>query len=130
MPDGYWYGDYYGVMSFLVNTDVQPKVPQDWNDLLDPAYKGQVALSGDPRTSNQAIQAVYAAGLANGGTLDNPQPGLDFFAKLNQSGNLVPTISNNGLVATCIIPALPRQLNITVSLLIDLFVATATPKPL
>jgi putative spermidine/putrescine transport system substrate-binding protein len=97
--DGYWYGDYYGVMSFLVNTDVQPKVPQDWNDLLDPAYKGQVALSGDPRTSNQAIQAVYAAGLANGGTLDNPQPGLDFFAKLNQAGNLVPTISNNGLVA-------------------------------
>ena len=23
--DGYWYGDYYGVMSFLVNTDVQAK---------------------------------------------------------------------------------------------------------
>ncbi len=98
-PDGYWYGDYYGVMAFLVNTDVQPKVPQDWSDLLDPAYKGQVALSGDPRTSNQAIQAVYAASLANGGTLDNPQPGLDFFAKLNKSGNLVPLISNNGLVA-------------------------------
>jgi len=97
--DGYWYGDYYGVMAFLVNTDVQSKVPQDWNDLLDPAYKGQVALSGDPRTSNQAIQAVYASGLANGGTLDNPQPGLDFFAKLNKAGNLVPLISNNGLVA-------------------------------
>jgi putative spermidine/putrescine transport system substrate-binding protein len=98
-PDGYWYGDYYGVLSFLVNTDVQSKVPQDWNDLLDPAYKGQVALSGDPRTSNQAIQSVYAAALANGGSLDNPQPGLDFFKKLNDAGNLVPTISNNGLVA-------------------------------
>lgn len=97
--EGYWYGDYYGVMAFLVNTDVQPKVPQDWADLLDPAYKGQVALSGDPRTSNQAIQAVYASGLANGGTLDNAQPGLDFFAKVNAAGNLVPTISNNGLVA-------------------------------
>jgi putative spermidine/putrescine transport system substrate-binding protein len=98
-PDGYWYGDYYGVLSFLVNTDVQSKVPQDWNDLLDPAYKGQVALSGDPRTSNQAIQSVYAAALANGGSLDNVQPGLDFFKKLNDAGNLVPTISNNGLVA-------------------------------
>ena len=97
--DGYWYGDYYGVMAFLVNTDVQPKVPQDWGDLADPAYKGQVALSGDPRVSNQAIQAVYASALANGGTLDNPQPGLDFFAKVNQAGNLVPVISNNGLVA-------------------------------
>jgi len=97
--DGYWYGDYYGVMGFLVNTDVQPKVPQDWADLADPAYKGQIALSGDPRVSNQAIQAVYASGLANGGTLDNAQPGLDFFAELNKAGNIVPTISNNGLVA-------------------------------
>lgn len=98
-PDGYWYGDYYGVLSFLVNTDVQPDVPQDWADLLKPEYKGQVALSGDPRTSNQAIQSVFAAALANGGSLDNAQPGLDFFAKLNQEGNLVPTITNNGLVA-------------------------------
>ena len=97
--DGYWYGDYYGVMAFLVNTDVQSKVPQDWNDLLDPAYKGQVALSGDPRVSNQAIQAVFASGLANGGTLDNAQPGLDFFAKVQQASNLVPLIANNGLVA-------------------------------
>jgi len=98
-PDGYWYGDYYGVLSFLVNTDVQPDVPADWSDLLDPKYNGQVALSGDPRTSNQAIQSVYAAALANGGSLDNAQPGLDFFAQLNAAGNLVPLISNNGLVA-------------------------------
>src|SRR5215510_1500510 len=98
--EGYWYGDYYGVLSFLVNTDVQPEVPQDWADLLDPKYNGQVALSGDPRTSNQAIQSVFAASLANGGSLDDAQPGLDYFAKLNQAGNLVPLIANNGLVAT------------------------------
>lgn len=98
-PNGLWYGDYSGVMAFIVNTDAQPKVPQDWNDLLDPAYKNQVALSGDPRTSNQAIQSVEAAALANGGSLDNAQAGLDFFAKLNKAGNLVPLISNNSLVA-------------------------------
>ena len=97
--DGYWYGDYYGVMAFMVNTDVQPKVPADWSDLLAADYKGQIALSGDPRVSNQAIQAVVAAGLANGGTPDNPQAGLDFFAKLNQAGNLVPVIANNALVS-------------------------------
>jgi putative spermidine/putrescine transport system substrate-binding protein len=97
--DGYWYGDYYGVLAFMVNTDVQPKVPQDWSDLLAADYKGQVAFSGDPRVSNQAIQAVVAAGLANGGTADNPQAGLDFFAKLNKAGNLVPVIANNALVA-------------------------------
>src|SRR5258708_31498403 len=83
----------------MVNTEVQPKVPQDWSDLLAADYKGQVALSGDPRVSNQAIQAVVAAGLANAGTTANPQPGLDYFAKLNKAGNLVPVIANNALVA-------------------------------
>ncbi len=98
-PDGYWYGDYYGVLAFMVNTDVVKNVPQDWADLLKDEYKSQIGVSGDPRTSNQAIQTVYAAALANGGSLDNAQPGLDFFAQLNQKGNLVPTISNNALVA-------------------------------
>jgi len=90
--DGYWYGDYYGVLSFAVNKDAVKNVPQDWADLLKPDYKGQVALAGDPRTSNQAILTVYAAALANGGSLDDAKPGLDFFAKLNEAGNLVPVI--------------------------------------
>ena len=102
--DGYWYGDYYGVMAFLVNSDVHPDVPHDWADLLETKYNGQVALSGDPRTSNQAIQAVEAAALANGGSLDDAQKGLDFFAELNSSGNLIPLVANNGLVAKGEIP--------------------------
>jgi putative spermidine/putrescine transport system substrate-binding protein len=97
--DGYWYGDYYGVLAFMVNKDVVANTPQDWADLLKEEYKGQVGMSGDPRTSNQAIQTVYAAALANGGSLDDAAAGLDFFAKLNQAGNLVPTISNNSLLA-------------------------------
>jgi putative spermidine/putrescine transport system substrate-binding protein len=98
-PDGYWVGDYYGVLAFLVNTDVVTNVPQDWADLLKPEYKGQIALAGDPRVSNQAIMAVYAAALANGGSLDDVQPGLDFFAELNASGNLIPVISKGATLA-------------------------------
>jgi putative spermidine/putrescine transport system substrate-binding protein len=98
--DGYWYGDYYGVLSFQVNTDVVENVPQDWADLLKPEYAGQVALAGDPRVSNQAIQSVYAATLANGGTLDDAQPGLEFFAELNRVGNFVPVIATAGTIAT------------------------------
>ena len=97
---GYWYGGYYNVLSFLVNTDVQPELPRDWPDLLDPKYKGQVALSGNPRTLNQASQTVFAAALANGGSLDDALPGLHFFAKLNTAGNLLPFIATNSLVAT------------------------------
>jgi len=97
--DGYWYGDYYGVLAFETNKAVVNNPPQDWNDLLDASHKSQVALAGDPRVSNQAIQAVYAAALSQpGGSLDNAQPGLDFFKKLNTAGNLVPTIAKPGTI--------------------------------
>ncbi|MEA2631408.1 MAG: putative spermidine/putrescine transport system substrate-binding protein [Chloroflexota bacterium] len=98
--DGYWYGDYYGVLSFETNTKVVKNVPKDWSDLLKPEYKGQIALSGDPTQSNQAISGVWAAALANGGSLDNPQPGLDFFKKLNDMGNFVPVIAKTATVAS------------------------------
>jgi len=95
-PDGFYYVDYSGVMVLEVNTDVVKDLPKSYKDLLDPKYKGQVALAGDPRASNQAAQSVYAAALANGGSLDNIQPGLDFFKQLNTSGNLLPLIADSG----------------------------------
>ena len=98
--EGYWYGDYFGVMSFETNTAVVKNVPKSWQDLLKPEYKGQVALSGDPTQSNQAISAVWAAALASGGSIDNVQPGLDFFKKLNDSGNFVPVIAKTATVAS------------------------------
>jgi len=97
--DGAWYGEYYGVLSFEVNTAVVKNVPQDWPDLLKPEYKGQVALAGDPRTSSQAIQAVHAAALANGGSLDDAQKGLDFFKQLNDIGNFKPVIATSATIA-------------------------------
>ncbi len=97
--EGYWYGDYYGVMAFMVNSDVVKTIPTDWADLLKPEYKGQIGMSGDPRTSNQAIQTVQGASLANGGTVADPAKGLEYFAAMNKAGNLVPLIANNGTVA-------------------------------
>jgi putative spermidine/putrescine transport system substrate-binding protein len=96
--DGYWYGDYYGVLSFETNTDVVKNVPADWSDLLKPEYKGQVALTGNPVKSNQAISGVWAAAFANGGGADNVQPGLDFFKQLNDSGNFVPVIGTQATI--------------------------------
>ena len=96
--DGAWYGDYYGALAFEVNLQVIKKPPRDWADLLTPAFKGKVALSGDPRTANQAIMTIGAAALANGGSFDNVKPGLDYFAKLNKAGNFVPLIAVPGTV--------------------------------
>jgi putative spermidine/putrescine transport system substrate-binding protein len=98
-PDGYWYGDYYGVMAFMVNQDIITTSPQTWADLLNDEYAAAVALSGDPRVSNQAILSVQNASIANGGTLADPTAGLEFFAELNSKGNYVPVIANNALVA-------------------------------
>jgi putative spermidine/putrescine transport system substrate-binding protein len=90
-PEGYWYGDYYGVLSLEVNTSAVAEPPAEYADLLDPAYNGQIALSGDPLTSNAAILSVWAAGLATGATGEEAaQAGLDFFAELNSAGNFVP----------------------------------------
>ena len=98
--DGYWYGDYYGVLAFEVNTAVVKNVPKDWGDLLKPEYKGQVALAGDPTVSNQAISGVWASGFPAGGSLDSAQQGLDFFKQLNDVGNFVPIIAKTAAVAS------------------------------
>jgi putative spermidine/putrescine transport system substrate-binding protein len=90
-PDGFWYGDYYGVLSFSVNTVEVANPPSEYADLLSPEYAGQIALSGDPLTSNAAILTVWAAGLATGATGEEAaQAGLEFFRSLNEAGNFVP----------------------------------------
>jgi putative spermidine/putrescine transport system substrate-binding protein len=90
--DGHWYGDYYGVLAFEVNSDIIKESPKDWPDLQKPEFKNAVALGGDPRTANQAIQGVYAAGLASGAKPGQAagEAGLKFFADLNKNGNFVP----------------------------------------
>ena len=99
--EGYFYGDYYGVLAFAVNKDLVKTMPEDWADLLKPEFASSVALAGDPRASNQAILAVYAAGLSSGATGAEAigQAGLDYFAKMNKAGNFVPTIGKAGTIA-------------------------------
>jgi putative spermidine/putrescine transport system substrate-binding protein len=90
-PDGNWVAAYYGVMALQTNTTIVPTAPKTWADLAKPDYKGLVALNGDPRTSGSAIAAVMAASLANGGSPDDIMPGIQYFADLKASGNLIPT---------------------------------------
>ncbi len=99
--DGFWYGDYYGVLSFMVNKDLVENTPTDWADLLKPEYAGQVALAGDPRASNQAILGVLAAGMAAGGAAgqESGEKGLAYFAEMNKAGNFVPVIGKAGTLA-------------------------------
>jgi len=97
--DGYWYGDYFGVMSIASNTNTYP-APTSWDDLLYDDTVGLTALGGDPTTSNMAFFSVYAAALGNGGSLDDIEPGLNYFSSLNTTGRLLPTIGNGETLAS------------------------------
>ncbi|WP_330180235.1 ABC transporter substrate-binding protein [Nocardia sp. NBC_01503] len=88
--DGTWFADYGGYMSIGCDAAKVQVCPTTIADLLEPQYKGQVALSGDPLKSNSALMAVWTSALANGGSADNIQPGIDFFGKLKAAGNFVP----------------------------------------
>ncbi|HWA19845.1 MAG TPA: ABC transporter substrate-binding protein [Devosia sp.] len=98
--DGFWYGDYYGVLSFGVNKSIQSTSPTSWADLQKPEFANAVAFAGDPRTSNNAIMSVYAAGLSTGADAAGAaKAGMEFFKKLNDAGNFVPVDAEASVIA-------------------------------
>jgi putative spermidine/putrescine transport system substrate-binding protein len=97
---GYWTGDYWGAVSIGYNAGLVSTPPKTWKDLLKSDYKGKVALNGSPLSSGSAVAGVFAAALANGGSLSNVGPGIDFFAKLKDSGNFIPVQSTPQTVAS------------------------------
>ncbi|MCZ1004930.1 extracellular solute-binding protein [Streptomyces mirabilis] len=95
---GRWFNDYGGYISIGCDAKKVKECPKTFKDLLKPEYKGQVALNGNPTKSGSAFGGVYAASLANGGSFDDIQPGLDFFAKLKKNGNYTPVESTPATV--------------------------------
>lgn len=89
-PDGHWYNDYGGYISIGCNATVVAECPTTMADLLDPQYAGLVALNGNPTQAAAAFAGVWAAALANGGSLDDIGPGIDFFAQVKEVGNFNP----------------------------------------
>ncbi|MET9616809.1 ABC transporter substrate-binding protein [Kitasatospora indigofera] len=82
-----WVNSYGGYVAIGCDANRVKTCPVSFNDLLKPEYKGMVALTGEPVTAGSAFAAVYAAALANGGSFDDIQPGIDFFARLDKAGN-------------------------------------------
>ncbi|MEU6367613.1 extracellular solute-binding protein [Streptomyces sp. NPDC046931] len=97
-PQARWYNDYGGYISIGCDAKRVKECPTTFKDLLKPQYKGQVALNGNPTKSGSAFGGVYAAALADGGSFDNIQPGLGFFAKLKKNGNYTPVESTPATV--------------------------------
>ena len=100
--DGYWYGDYYGVLAFEVNKDLVKNAP---GRLGRPA-QGRIqerrragrrsarlepgrSRASMPPACRRAPRAGEAAGTA----------GLEFFKELNAKGNFVPVIGKAATLA-------------------------------
>ncbi|MEV1172708.1 ABC transporter substrate-binding protein [Nonomuraea sp. NPDC049784] len=89
-PTGLWTNDYGGYVSIGCDAKKIAKCPTSFADLLKPEYKGKVAMNGNPIKAGSAFAGVYAAALANGGSFDDIQPGIEFFKKLKAAGNYNP----------------------------------------
>jgi putative spermidine/putrescine transport system substrate-binding protein len=87
-PEGRFVGDYGGYMSVGVDTSKYP-APTELADLTGGNYKGAVAINGDPTQAGAAFAAVGLASILSDGSLDDFQPGIDFFGELNSAGNFL-----------------------------------------
>jgi putative spermidine/putrescine transport system substrate-binding protein len=89
-PTGQYYADYGGYVAIGYDTSKVKTPPTSFKSLLSGDYKNQVAIDGNPTQTGSAFAAVYAAALANGGSLADIAPGVSYFKSLKQAGNFVP----------------------------------------
>lgn len=87
-PEGKWFTIHTLTVAFIVNTKLVKNVPQSWADLLKPEYKNTVVYL-DPRSTGVGQVVAFAANIASGGDMNNVQPGMEYFAKLHKSGNVL-----------------------------------------
>jgi putative spermidine/putrescine transport system substrate-binding protein len=97
-PNGDWYNDYGGYISFGCDMTVVKTCPTTWKALEGSQYKGDVTLNGAIGEAAAATDAVYAAALNTGGSLTNVQPGISFFNTLKSDGNFAATDCNSPAV--------------------------------
>ncbi|SMH34093.1 putative spermidine/putrescine transport system substrate-binding protein [Rathayibacter oskolensis] len=96
---GLWVNDYTGLMSIGYDADAVPE-PASLDDLLGADYRGSVAINGDPTQAGAAAAAVQLAAVQSGGSADDIQPGIDFFAELNDAGNFLPLDPTDATIAS------------------------------
>ena len=98
-PQGRYVSDYGGFMSIGYDAKKVP-APTGVADLLKPAYKGRVALNGDPTQAGAAFTGVVMAALGSGGSADDIAPGVEFFSKLKEAGNFLPVDPTPATIAS------------------------------
>ncbi len=81
-----WYGTYLTPEVIAYNSDVVPdsEAPQDWDDVLDPKWKGKVLIR-DPIASG-SMRAIFGAIIARSvARTGSPDAGYDWLRRLDAS---------------------------------------------
>lgn len=85
-PDGKWIMTYTGAMSFIANTEaIGGPCPGSWAEVAEGDYMVSV---GNVIAGAASQVSVLSCAIANGGSLENVQPGIDFFKELAKAGRL------------------------------------------
>lgn len=103
--DALWAASYLGALSFLSNvTETKGFAPKSWDELASSPRtpKASFAMLGDPRSSQPlagglSMLTVMSAAIANGGSIDNVEPGIDLLSTLVDKGIFAP-LTGTGLL--------------------------------
>jgi len=90
--------NYTGTMTIGYSGDLGTITKLD--DLLDPKFKGKIALNGDPQGSSAAMNGIFMINKALGGTFDDVSKGVAFFAKLKAAGNFINVNPTEATIAS------------------------------
>ncbi|MFO7173112.1 MAG: extracellular solute-binding protein [Bacillota bacterium] len=83
-PNGYWYGEILLPEVIMYNTDAlsPEEAPQDWDDLLDPKWKGKIIIRAVPASGT--MRTIYAAMIYRFYEQDGkPDRGFEWLKKLD-----------------------------------------------
>lgn len=85
-PNGQWVMTYTGSLAFIANTEsTGGKCPSSWAEVKDGDYLVSV---GNVLGGAASQVAVLSCAIANGGSLEDVQPGIDYFKALAEAERL------------------------------------------
>ncbi|GAL22765.1 ferric iron ABC transporter iron-binding protein [Vibrio maritimus] len=106
-PNGNWFAIHSGTIGFFVNVDALDgaDVPQSWDDLLKPEYRGMVGYL-DPTSAFVGYASAVAVNQAMGGDVEDFTPAIEYFKKLQNNRPIVPRQTSYARVISGEIPIL------------------------